>query len=1077
MAAQARSCIIVEGYIEPRKDKESEEDSDSEENQEPEEDLQFLDLNDMINVSLGANSVNASSVVGRFVKIKDFGSSETYEVFGRFHLTSPWWKVTAKIRCHQKKWYLQGYPSYALTDQNGKSIISLFLTKCCVHSDCIAEFFDYFPRFDNLQFSKLFSILQQIADEEKDENKNGFATSITTYISSSVEGQNVQKAVKFQSLMKYLPQLLPRHFLRILKMDDNTLWSLDQMICTEVWKLGFSSILTKEVRLVGCEATLLAFEEASLLTTIPELQRHSLVIYDKLKQTCWDKGHTYVNVDDLTGLRPYEVSIGSEWESLNFLKESKIIVIEKKRVYLEHFYNYEKEIATCIKELVDKPPWQISVPVEDVLRDAFFPNQSDYLWKDNEVDDAEHSKTINLDQEQIKAATMMCENPVTIISGKGGCGKTTIVSLVFKAAVEKMKHAEKEELLQACEDLEQDQSAPESWDIPTTQTKRTDGVEKNAASKAVVLFTAPTGKAASLLKKKNGFNAYTLHQVMRSFSSAKYSKEKPEVFDWMFSEVQILIVDEGSLVSVKTLSTVLKSLMKYANLKKLIILGDIRQLPSIEPGNMFKDVYSSLYHIGWAIELSTNHRAESRLIVDNAARIAEIGLKSTYKMLEYDAVLPISREIGISIPASDKKFILVSLDSGPSVLQESINVLLGGAPGLENHVTSQFIAFRRDDCALINELCCKKYSDHSTRDHKKRLDFRVGDKVCCTRNAYVEDFTKISKPDSETDSKRMKEKYRLCNGEIFFITEDKVIQTDTSTTRYLLLDDKENKQILVNFKEVRNKCKLAHAWARTIHTFQGSEADTVVYVVGSAGRQNWQHIYTAVTRGRKRVYVVTSEVQFITAVTARGPQRNTRLREFLQEKLVKPGAASCSEGSQFQQQASCMLSAVAAPSSTLFDSSASSTHVLPNLSSCIAGEVNKSTNTQSQKEDSYSEDLQFAQNYSWSPYSVELDNRECNGACVRPDEAVNSLPHSDDTSTRESLLMTTDETDSKTIEANWSPGCKRSDNTSAGEGSTAKYSKILMESPLGCTKFRMMVLDNSSPPVNASKRLFTEENK
>ncbi|XP_032894153.1 DNA helicase B-like [Amblyraja radiata] len=1020
MAAQTRSCIIVEGYIEPRKDKESEADSDSEENQEPEEDLQFLDLNDMINVSLGANSVNASSVVGRFVKIKDFGSGETYEVFGRFHLTSPWWKVTAKIRCRQRKWELQGYPSYALMHlgQNGKSIISLFLTECRVHSDYITTFFDYFPCFDNLQFSKLFSILQQTADEGEDENKKDFANFIITYISSSVEGQNVQKAVKFQSLMKYLPQLLPRHFLRILKMDDNTLRSLDQMICTEVWKLGFRSILTKEVRLVGCEATLLAFDEASLLTTIPELQRHSLVIYNKLKQTCWDKGHTYVNFEDLTGLGPSEVSIESEWESLNFLKESKIIVIEKKRMYLEHFYNYEKEIATCIKELVDKPPWQMPVSVEDVLRDAFVQTQSDYLWKDNEVDDTEHSKTVNLDEEQIKAATMMCENPVTIISGKGGCGKTTIVSLAFKAAVEKMKHAEKEELLQACEDLELDQSAPESWVIPKTPTKCTGGVEQNNDSKSVVLFTAPTGKAASLLTKKTGFNAYTLHQVMWSFSYAKYSKEKPKVFDWMFSEVQVLIIDEGSLVSVKTLSTVLKSLMKYANLKKLIILGDIRQLPSIEPGNMFKDIYFSLKNIGWAIDLSINHRAESRLIVENAARIAEIGLKSTYKMLEYDAVLPISRGIGISIPASDKKFILVLLDSDPSVIQESINVLLGGAPGLENHVTSQFIAFRRKDCALINELCCKKYSDHLPRDHKKMFDFRVGDKVCCTRNAYVVDFTKISKTESETDSKEMKENCRLCNGEIFFITEDKIIQTNTSTTRYLLLDDKENKQILVNFEELKKKCKLAHAWARTIHTFQGSEADTVVYVVGSAGRQNWQHIYTAVTRGRKRVYVVTSEAHFIKAMTARVHQRNTRLREWLQEKLAKPGAASCSEGSQFQQQAS----------------------------------------------------------YCWSS-SVELDNRECNGACERPDEAVNSLPHIDDTSTRESLVMTTEETDSKTIEANWSPGCKRSDNTSAGEGSTAKYSKILMESPLGCTKFEMMVLDNSSPPVNASKRLFTEENK
>lgn len=50
------------------------------------------------------------------------------------------------------------------------------------------------------------------------------------------------------------------------------------------------------------------------------------------------------------------------------------------------------------------------------------------------------------------------------------------------------------------------------------------------------------------------------------------------------------------------------------------ILGDIRQLPSIEPGNLLKDLFETLKSRNCAIELKTNHRAESELIVDNATR-------------------------------------------------------------------------------------------------------------------------------------------------------------------------------------------------------------------------------------------------------------------------------------------------------------------------------------------------------------------------------------------------------------------------------------------------------------------------
>ncbi|XP_020383924.2 DNA helicase B isoform X1 [Rhincodon typus] len=1080
--------FVVNGYILPLKKNVAKEDSDEEEEEEDVE-PQFLDFEDMMSMSDGASSVRASSVARRFVLIKDCDTNKTYKVYGRFHFTGPWWKVTAKIKCIQKKWYLSWYPSYSLRSHladRRKEIFSLFLTACNVHEQHKKIFIESLTEDSNLEFSNLLKTLQRIADKDTTRDQN-FAKSIIAAINSSVEGQYVQHALMFQNLMEILPILLPRHFLSILmpKRENgresrsyHTLEELEQMIATAVWKLGFSQILSKELQLIGCEASLLAFEEADILKTIPELQRHALVIYDKLKQTCWSKGHTYVKVDGLTALRPSEFSVQSAWESLQFLKNYEIIIVEKERVYLKCFYNYEKDIASCIKQLVDKPPWHISVP--EALTKASTAEQMERLPEDTEI------KEIKLDSYQLKVAAMMCENPVTVISGKGGCGKTTLVSCIFSTVVKNMENADNEELSQACQVLEQDEWASESWDIPMGATP-SGNFEQVNVRKVSVLFTAPTGKAASLLKKKTGFNAYTLHQVVWNFWAAEKSIASGKPPDWMFSDVQVLIVDEGSLVSVRILSTVLKLLMERANLKKLIILGDVKQLPSIEPGNMLSDVYSSLLQIKWSFELPNNHRAESQLIIDNAARIAEMGLKSTYNELQYDAVMHISKSADVTIPTSDKKFILVSLPSkyNSTDLQEAIECLLNSkAPGLDDDVTSQFVAFRRADCDLINELCCKRYAGHLTRNHKNKIDFQVGDKVCCSKNGYVRDFTQQSEPQTKSELKEEK-LVRLCNGEIFFIAQYKTEQAKNQSSDYLLLDDKDNRQIFVNYKNVMRECRLQHAWAKTIHTFQGSEVATVVYVVGSAGRQNWQHIYTAVTRGRQRVYVVTAEDDFIKAVTAKSPPRNTRLRELLREKLreMKP---TFDTGLWTQQKQSCMPlgvpSTLGLVTSVQFNSLKSTVQVMDDSDSVLskANEIRKDNSKIDPREgDSLAEDLAFAQNYSWSPQSLEFENRHCE--VLKSTTAVHSscLETSNGTTRDSPTAMTGEEVASPNkVSTPWSCSNKRIGNILEDKKSPQKCSKVsLMESPHACKMFRQLALDCPPPSHNLKvKQLFKEGN-
>jgi DNA helicase B len=73
---------------------------------------------------------------------------------------------------------------------------------------------------------------------------------------------------------------------------------------------------------------------------------------------------------------------------------------------------------------------------------------------------------------------------------------------------------------------------------------------------------------------------------------------------------------------------------------------------------------------------------------------------------------------------------------------------------------------------------------------------------------------------------------------------------------FFVLDDLSGEIIRPDQKVFLAQAKPRHAWALTIHKFQGSEADTVVYGVSKSSYETWQHVYTAVTRAKKRLIVV-----------------------------------------------------------------------------------------------------------------------------------------------------------------------------------------------------------------------------
>uniref|UniRef100_A0A803KB44 Helicase (DNA) B n=1 Tax=Xenopus tropicalis TaxID=8364 RepID=A0A803KB44_XENTR len=841
-------CTVLQGRLLPVKDgevahKREESDPDDSDGDDP----QFMDARE---IEGGGMVVQSTPLRRTVVIIKDKYGPE-YRVSGFFPLVDPWWSVKLKVKRDGTQYFAQGYPSYALENDMSKDILSLFLHACKVHDDTKQTFINWLPSDATLTFDNLKKLIEEFQMNNSSNKIN---------IESSGPGLLVMQALECPLTLKYLPKLLPRKVKGIFfiqtsessedpKPQIDLLKEIETILASEPWKFGFQCIIYRALKLCRCEATWGCFLQCKkLLAKMTELQKNALLIYNELKDRCREIGDTYAEQEVLTKLVSGQMPAEDAWEAIKFLKDNCIVVLEGQRVFLQNLYLYEKDIARYISALVNGTSWKLDFDAKEILASTkcfageenskleFTADNPGNLYKDDgppsqyintlQITDGPAStddSSAELDIDQLNAVSMICSNPITVISGKGGCGKTTVVSLVFKHMIKK----ENMEIEEACKALEGDLDASEEWNRDQMACK------EECIEPVHILLTAPTGKAASLLKKKTGLPAATLHQVTCSYSAwRKQNSDKP----WKFSKVKALVVDEGSLVSVNIFSTALKFLCNNSDLAKLIILD----------------------------------------------------------------------------------------------LDTAIKALLDKGPGLEDDKHSQFIAFRRRDCMMINELCSRHYSEHSIKNHKNKFDFQVKDKVCCTKNAYVKDLkTKNTerldltqspgnrhtinceeaipstaawarnRSQAQSDS-LANEDERLCNGEIFFITDD----VERDKIRELTLRDSEDREYTLNYKALRRCCGLTHAWARTIHTFQGSEEETVVYVLGSAGRQNWKHVYTAVTRGRKRVYIVAKLDQLGGAIANKARDRKTRLQQRLKETLTQnrddPGSGKPIGGTQVQ---------------------------------------------------------------------------------------------------------------------------------------------------------------------------------
>lgn len=455
--------------------------------------------------------------------------------------------------------------------------------------------------------------------------------------------------------------------------------------------------------------------------------------------------------------------------------DKSVIVTEERDIYLPALYYSEMNCARMLFDL-NVPMGRQNEAYEEVIREL------------------EAGEKLELDNQQRIAVREAMSNGLLIITGGPGTGKTTTINMIIKAL-------------------------------------REEGLD--------ILLAAPTGRAAKRMSEATGYEAQTIHRLLEYNGSlleseSQAEKNQSELFgrnEWNPLETDVLIIDEMSMVDIYLFHSLLKAVAVGT---RLILVGDVNQLPSVGPGNVLKDIIES--HCFNVVKLSHIFRqaAESDIIV-NAHRIND----------------------GEEIPLDNKSrdFFCLKREDSHGVLEVMLWLVRDKMPKYTKCTpfdVQVLTPMKKGELGVYrcNEVLQKYLNPESPG--KNQIEnhgvlFREGDKVMQMKNNY-----QIKWEIRGYRGMMIEEGTGVFNGDCGIIKEI----------------DNFNKEMIVCFDDEKyvtyaqgNLDELDLAYAITIHKSQGSEYPAVVLplLAGPRPLMNRNILYTAVTRGKQCVTIVGSK--------------------------------------------------------------------------------------------------------------------------------------------------------------------------------------------------------------------------
>ena len=401
---------------------------------------------------------------------------------------------------------------------------------------------------------------------------------------------------------------------------------------------------------------------------------------------------------------------------------------------------------------------------------------------DCEIKNFEEENSISFAPSQKEAIKGAMENGIEVITGGPGTGKTTIInciSYIFEKA----------------------------------------GMN--------VFMAAPTGRAAKRMSEATGKEAKTIHRLLEIGFSEEDDREFLRSEDSPL-ECDVLIVDEASMIDIMLMNNLLKAISIGT---RVIVVGDVDQLPSVGPGNVLKDII------------------ESKCV--KVVRLKDIFRQGKESMIIVNAHKINSGEMPL-LNEKNKDFYFIKNENHENLLATLIELVSERLPKFNGnwdrlkHI--QILSPMRKGILGVANLNTQLQMVLNPKSiNKKEMEFRntvfrLGDKVMQIKNNYMLNWVRVA-------GEGEKEGTGVFNGDVGYIVD---IDEDGDTITVLFDEERQVEYENMYLDE------LELAYAITIHKSQGSEFPVVVMpmFMGPALLMNRNLLYTGITRAKKLVVLV-----------------------------------------------------------------------------------------------------------------------------------------------------------------------------------------------------------------------------
>lgn len=516
-------------------------------------------------------------------------------------------------------------------------------------------------------------------------------------------------------------------------------------------------------------------------------------------------GHTFLPKEELTEKAAGLLSVNPDLIEARYMDlaiERRIIFHETPQmtqVYENSFYHMELRVAAMLESL------DIGYDVPEIELTAH-------------IHAIEKEIGMMLAPEQAEAVREAARNGLFILTGGPGTGKTTTINAIIRYFEE------------------------EGLDI---------------------FLAAPTGRAAKRMSEMTGFEARTIHRLLEVSGGPVEDGEGSSYFERNEKnplETDVIIIDEMSMVDLPLMHSLLKAVLAGT---RLILVGDVNQLPSVGPGCVLKDLIGSRrFHV---IELSHIFRqAEESDIVLNSHAINE------------------GREVSLDNQSRD--FFFLKRYDADRIINVVLQLVRDKLPGYVSGTPSDIQVLTPMRKGLLGAIrlntILQTYLNPPSPEKKETLHgegvLREGDKVMQTRNNYQLAWEIRSKTGFTAESGT-----GIFNGDLG------VIRSIDEYREVVTVEFDEGRMVDYPYKDLD---ELDLAYAMTIHKSQGSEYPAVVIplLAGPKLLFNRNLLYTAVTRAKSCVVLVGDEKVFQEMIANGSEQKRY---SGLKEKLISSGRA------------------------------------------------------------------------------------------------------------------------------------------------------------------------------------------